>query len=188
MSGGSVNDIILLNDRVNIDLDFEIVQTLQVGHGGWCEAMFECLGTTGVVTSIDADGDIEVIYPSGNKWTFNPAVLTLANKPVTQTEAANTSDLIKLDQEIEVAPSSSNTRVRNNVPLNVGLASMQNSDLMRSLDSQLVDFSLSNENQKIQFELNDLVEITSDIERAKMLQHGHGEWADAMIPVILRYL
>lgn len=30
-----------LNDRVNIDLDFEIVQSLQVGHGGWCEAMFE---------------------------------------------------------------------------------------------------------------------------------------------------
>ena len=30
-----------INDKVNIDLDFEIVQTLQVGHGGWCEAMFE---------------------------------------------------------------------------------------------------------------------------------------------------
>jgi len=30
-----------LNDKVNIDLDFEIVQSLQVGHGGWCEAMFE---------------------------------------------------------------------------------------------------------------------------------------------------
>ena len=29
------------NDNVNIDLDFEIVQSLQVGHGGWCEAMFE---------------------------------------------------------------------------------------------------------------------------------------------------
>lgn len=31
------------NDNVNIDLDFEIVQSLQVGHGGWCEAMFEVL-------------------------------------------------------------------------------------------------------------------------------------------------
>ncbi len=26
-----------INDRVNIDLDFEIVQSLQVGHGGWCD-------------------------------------------------------------------------------------------------------------------------------------------------------
>ena len=34
---------IKLNDRANIDLDFEIVQSLQVGHGGWCEAMFEVL-------------------------------------------------------------------------------------------------------------------------------------------------
>ena len=39
-----------INDRVNIDLDFEIVQSLQIGHGGWCEGMFECLGTTGIVT------------------------------------------------------------------------------------------------------------------------------------------
>ena len=30
-----------INDKVNIDLDFEIVQSLQVGHGGWCDAMFE---------------------------------------------------------------------------------------------------------------------------------------------------
>lgn len=58
-----------INDRVNIDLDFEIVQSLQVGHGGWCDAMFECLGTTGLVTGIDADNDIEVTYPSGNKYT-----------------------------------------------------------------------------------------------------------------------
>jgi E3 ubiquitin-protein ligase mind-bomb len=177
----SVNDTIMLNDRVNIDLDFEIVQTLQVGHGGWCEAMFECLGTTGVVTSIDADGDIEAIYPSGNKWTFNPAVLSLANKP-TATEAVNTSDLIKLGQVIEVAPSSS--RAGNNVNSR-HTASMQNNDPIRNLNRQLIDLSLSNANQKVQFELNDLVEVTSDIERARLLQHGHGEWADAMIPVSL---
>ena len=35
------NNKLKVNDRVNIDLDFEIVQSLQVGHGGWCEAMFE---------------------------------------------------------------------------------------------------------------------------------------------------
>jgi hypothetical protein len=57
-----------INDRVNIDLDFEIVQSLQVGHGGWCDAMFECLGATGVVTGIDIDHDIEVTFPSANKY------------------------------------------------------------------------------------------------------------------------
>ena len=32
---------IKVDDHVNIDLEFEIVQSLQIGHGGWCEAMFE---------------------------------------------------------------------------------------------------------------------------------------------------
>lgn len=40
------NGILQINDRVNIDLEFEIVQSLQIGHGGWCDAMFECLGTS----------------------------------------------------------------------------------------------------------------------------------------------
>lgn len=70
-----------INDRVNIDLDFEVLQSLQVGHGGWTEAMFECLGNTGIITGIDNDRDFEVTFPSGNKWTFNPAVLTLAPDP-----------------------------------------------------------------------------------------------------------
>ncbi len=30
-----------IGDRVNIDSSFEIVQYLQIGHGGWCEEMFE---------------------------------------------------------------------------------------------------------------------------------------------------
>ena len=37
----SFNKSLKVNDRVNIDLSFEIVQSLQIGHGGWCEAMFE---------------------------------------------------------------------------------------------------------------------------------------------------
>jgi hypothetical protein len=36
----SINSL-KINDHVNIDLEFEIVQSLQIGHGGWCEAMFE---------------------------------------------------------------------------------------------------------------------------------------------------
>ncbi|XP_026322504.1 E3 ubiquitin-protein ligase MIB1 [Hyposmocoma kahamanoa] len=65
-----------VGDQVNVDLDLEIVQSLQHGHGGWTDGMFECLGTTGTVVGIDEDHDIVVTYPSGNRWTFNPAVLT----------------------------------------------------------------------------------------------------------------
>ncbi len=35
-----------------------------------------------------------------------------------------------------------------------------------------------------QFAVGDLVQICSDVERIKMLQRGHGEWAEAMLPVI----
>jgi len=30
-----------IGDQVNVDLDFEIVQSLQHGHGGWTDGMFE---------------------------------------------------------------------------------------------------------------------------------------------------
>lgn len=78
-----------INDSVNIDLDFEIVQTLQVGHGGWSDDMFECLGNTGVIKGVDKDNDFEVLYPSGNKWTLNPAVLTLASAIPTTNDLEN---------------------------------------------------------------------------------------------------
>ena len=65
-----------VGDLVNVDLELEIVQHLQHGHGGWTEGMYECLGQSGSVVGIDEDHDIVVSYPSGNRWTFNPAVLT----------------------------------------------------------------------------------------------------------------
>ncbi|XP_071837816.1 E3 ubiquitin-protein ligase MIB1-like [Apostichopus japonicus] len=65
-----------INDKVHVDLDLEIVQSLQHGHGGWTDGMFETLGVTGTVVGIDEDHDVVVAYPSGNRWTFNPAVLT----------------------------------------------------------------------------------------------------------------
>ena len=34
-----------------------------------------------------------------------------------------------------------------------------------------------------QFAVGDLVQICSDTERIKVLQRGHGEWAEAMLPV-----
>nr|CAD7200624.1 unnamed protein product [Timema douglasi] len=116
-----------IGDQVNVDLELEIVQSLQHGHGGWTDGMFECLGTTGTVVGIDEDHDIVVSYPSGNRWTFNPAVLT----------------------KVSVAAPSSN----------------------------------ANENQQ-QFAVGDLVQICSELERIKILQRGHGEWAEAMAPTL----
>ena len=38
-----------------------------------------------------------------------------------------------------------------------------------------------------QFTVGDLVQICGDIERVKLLQRGHGEWAEAMLPVSHQY-
>ncbi|XP_021927996.1 E3 ubiquitin-protein ligase MIB1 [Zootermopsis nevadensis] len=118
-----------IGDQVNVDLELEIVQSLQHGHGGWTDGMFECLGTTGTVVGIDEDHDIVVSYPSGNRWTFNPAVLT----------------------KVVVAAPSGGTG--------------------------------PNDAQQ-QFTVGDLVQICSDLERIKILQRGHGEWAEAMAPTL----
>nr|CAG4646871.1 EOG090X02DA [Megafenestra aurita] len=117
-----------IGDQVNVDLDLELVQTLQHGHGGWTDGMFECLGTTGTVVGIDEDHDIVVSYPSGNRWTFNPTILrvVISSPP----------------------PGSSNVDVQ------------------------------------LQFAVGDLVQICSDLERIKILQRGHGEWAEAMAPTL----
>ena len=37
-----------------------------------------------------------------------------------------------------------------------------------------------------QFSVGDLVQICADLERIKILQRGHGEWAEAMVPVSRR--
>ncbi|XP_074027199.1 E3 ubiquitin-protein ligase mind-bomb [Leptinotarsa decemlineata] len=113
-----------IGDQVNVDLELEIVQSLQHGHGGWTDGMFECLNSVGTVVGIDEDHDIVVAYSSGNRWTFNPAVLT---KVATPTNSAG-----------------------------------------------------FNETPQQQFAVGDVVQICSDMERVKMLQRGHGDWADGM--------
>lgn len=57
----------LVNFQVNVDLELEIVQSLQHGHGGWTDGMFECLNSFGTVVGIDEDHDIVVAYNSGNR-------------------------------------------------------------------------------------------------------------------------
>lgn len=63
-------------DFVTINLELDVVQGLQNGHGGWTDNMLECLSTTGTVVAVDEDHDVLVSYASGNRWTFNPNVLT----------------------------------------------------------------------------------------------------------------
>nr|CAG4640686.1 EOG090X02DA [Eulimnadia texana] len=126
-SGRSGPHGFVIGDQVNVDLELEIVQTLQHGHGGWTDGMFECLGTTGTVVGIDEDHDIVVSYPSGNRWTFNPAVLTKVASPAPSGVVAEPQD---------------------------------------------------------QFAVGDLVQICNDLERIKILQRGHGEWAEAMAPTL----
>lgn len=88
--------------------------------------MFECLSTTGTVVGIDEDHDIVVSYPSGNRWTFNPAVLT---------------------------------KVQRSMPVKNSISDNQS------------------------FAVGDLVQICKDLDQIKLLQRGHGEWAEAMAPV-----
>ncbi|GAB6022111.1 E3 ubiquitin-protein ligase mib1 [Chamberlinius hualienensis] len=127
-----------VGDQVNVDLELEIVQSLQHGHGGWTDGMFECLGTTGTVVGIDEDHDIVVSYPSGNRWTFNPAVLTKVNGSGGSGSASGGGSTSEGAQG----------------------------------------------GQGSQFSVGDLVQICNDLERIKILQRGHGEWAEAMTPTL----
>ncbi len=65
--GGNGQHGLQVGDQVNVDLDLDVVQNLQHGHGGWTDGMFECLGQTGTVVGIDEDQDIVVSYKSGNR-------------------------------------------------------------------------------------------------------------------------
>lgn len=147
-----------VGDLVNVDLDLEIVQSLQQGHGGWTDGMFECLGTTGTVIGIDEDHDIVVSYPSTNKWTFNPAVLTRVGSSISSSHSSG----VNLDFPA----------VRN------GTNIISNTNISSSLNiTQSV-------NVLPPFAVGDLVQICSDVERIKILQRGHGEWAEAMAPTL----
>ncbi|CAG7731706.1 unnamed protein product [Allacma fusca] len=139
---------IQVGDQVNIDLELDVVQSLQHGHGGWTDGMYECLGTTGNVVGIDEDRDIVVAYPSGNRWTFNPAVLTKV-----------------------IVPGGS-----------IGSASGGSSETPGPSDAT----GETREGQPSGFAVGDVVQICADLERMKIMQRGHGEWADAMLPTLGR--
>ena len=133
-----------VGDYVNIDLGLEIVQSLQHGHGGWTDNMFECLGTTGVIQSVDEDDDVVVVYPSGSRWTLNPALLTR----------------VELSAEQKLALQRQQTT--NGLARTTATAG-----------------AIPHQGLKV----NDMVQICSDLEKIKLYQRGHGEWAEAMVPV-----
>lgn len=76
----------------------------------------ECLGgemghsaSVGSVVGIDEDHDVVVLYPSGNRWTFNAAVLTKIegfNHPMSPVASSSNSVtnslLMQQDQSIRV--------------------------------------------------------------------------------------
>jgi E3 ubiquitin-protein ligase mind-bomb len=122
---------------------------------------FQSLGNTGIITGVDYDHDFEVTYPSGNKWTFNPAVLTRVNENNQKDESEDLKD------QIEKLNLTNNRRT--------------------SLSNKIIPVnghsSMSSDSASLIFKLNDLVQLSSDIELMKLIQKGHGEWAEAMQPV-----
>lgn len=102
-----------IGDTVTVDLDLEIVQSLQHGHGGFTDGMFECFNNLGKVVGIDEDHDIVVAYNSTNRWTFNPAVLTKVSSSIANSASGsgslNTSastefsvgDIVKICSDVE---------------------------------------------------------------------------------------
>ena len=85
-------------------------------------------------------------------------------------------------QETEVAPAeslhniSSDTDSRNAT----AMANIYTSNSPSESNSALSESS--------PFQVGCLVQISSDLERVKVLQRGHGEWTEAMIPVRLFYI
>ena len=173
-----------IGDLAAIHLDLEIVRSLQQGHGGWADEMCECLGTTGTVIDIDADNDVVVSYPNG-QWTFNPAVLTklttdgstlmsptssaAAGLVVTATTAAAASTTANASASNLQAISSDATYTRNTF-IDSGPSSSSAIAAVSNVDAA----AASN------FSIGDLVQISTDLERVKILQKDHGEWIDSM--------
>ena len=91
------------------------------------------------------------------RWTLNPAVLTLHDS---DTEREGGVHNTSFDSDSQSA-----TAMENN--LNPG--SPRDSNFLMS--------------DRVSFQVGDLVHISNDLERVKVLQRGHGEWTEAMIPV-----
>ena len=101
-----------------------------------------------MITGIDYDHDLEVTYPSGNKWTFNPAVLTRVNEPNQIDESEDLKDQIG----------------------KLTLTNNRRASLSNKSNSMNGHALMSSESAGLQFKLNDLVQLSSDIELMKSIQ------------------
>ncbi len=156
------------NDQVNIDLDFELVQSLQVNHGGWCEKMFEIIGNTGTVIGFDEDLDVKVFYPkSRNVWTLNPNILTKVSE-----NSDERLEQSSIDPYLNQPFSKLN---KNGINLQQQFLYEVNSSNKSTLEDTV-------------FSVDDLVEISSNLERVKLLQRSHGGITQEMIMVCIGFI
>ena len=92
------------------------------------------------------------------RWTFNPAVLTRSQiEPVTDSSRDSLGDDL------------------------LGAEAIVSANSYSGSSNNLSALSASSTH----YQLGDLVQISGDMERVKVLQRGHGEWTEAMIPVSL---
>ncbi|KAG8227572.1 hypothetical protein J437_LFUL000672, partial [Ladona fulva] len=125
-------------------------------------------------------------------WTFNPAVLT---KVSSGNRSSTSGALPSSSPSEEIGPSSLpvvSGSSRGNQAIDGRLLHVDDyartqqaagPSQQRSIVSH--DMSSSGSHQQ-QFAVGDLVQICSDRERIKILQRGHGEWAEAMTPTLCK--
>ena len=183
-------------DLVTIDLDLELVKTLQDGHGSWTDDMLECLELTGKVVSLTENHDVIVAYPSGRNWTFNPACLTRitntqslnhlnANYDNVNAHLTSANDAaLGLNSLSSPFDSVVGTSSASSVLDSQAAAALQ---AMNSIPNNSVHLTAGNDSSVNQFGslaqpsgqqfiVGDLVRICSNLERIKRLQQHHGEW------------
>ena len=83
-----------VGDPVTVIADVARCRQLADGHGGWAESMRETCGQSGVVRQVDGDGDVNVTFPDGQSWTFNPAALIGGGG--TQAQRPTVGDLVRI--------------------------------------------------------------------------------------------
>lgn len=182
-NGRSGLNALQIGDQVNIDLELEIIQSLQHGHGGWTDGMFEVSSRHWL--NLYTKYTIELSLVSWNNgvsgrhrwWSRHCRVVSkwqqVRNircwiRPVLLLFCVlrwtfNPGVLTKVS-------SPQNTSINPTSNLNsIGATGGSNAESPSTGPSA--------------FAVGDLVQITGDVERIKVLQRGHGEWAEAMLPV-----
>jgi E3 ubiquitin-protein ligase mind-bomb len=93
-------------DSVRVDLDLESAKLMQEGHGGWNEAMTDCIRDVGVVNMVYGNGDVQVRYSNNSVFTFNSLVLVKVDIPfhIPGTAVRVLDDIVTVNQLQTVGP------------------------------------------------------------------------------------